>query len=190
MPVGMHCHNIPMGPTLIVVSGPPGAGKTTLAHALAAAIGCPAICRDEIKEGMAYATPGFTAGPGDELTQRTLPVFFGVLNLLVRAGVTTVAEAAFQDHVWRPRLEPLRGLVEFRLVHCVIDPPVALARIARREREDPLRRVHHDPRTPAERETAHRAFRPVGVDAPALEVNTTDGYRPSFGQILSFIQKP
>jgi deoxyadenosine/deoxycytidine kinase len=35
-------------PTLVVVSGPLGAGKTTLAHRLAGAIGCPAICRDEI----------------------------------------------------------------------------------------------------------------------------------------------
>ncbi|WP_433685874.1 zeta toxin family protein [Nocardia sp. CA-119907] len=32
-------------PTLVVVSGSPGAGKTTLAHALATRVGCPAICR-------------------------------------------------------------------------------------------------------------------------------------------------
>jgi hypothetical protein len=32
---------------------------------------------------------------------RTLPVFFGVLELLLRAGVTTVAETAFQDKVAR-----------------------------------------------------------------------------------------
>jgi broad-specificity NMP kinase len=30
-------------PTLVVVSGPPGAGKTTLAHAIARAVGCPAV---------------------------------------------------------------------------------------------------------------------------------------------------
>jgi tRNA A37 N6-isopentenylltransferase MiaA len=44
-------------PTLIVVSGPSAAGKTTLAHRLARRIGCPAICRDEIKEGMVLNTP-------------------------------------------------------------------------------------------------------------------------------------
>ncbi len=46
-------------PALVIVSGPPGSGKTTLAHEIARAVGCPAICRDEIKEGMAHATPGF-----------------------------------------------------------------------------------------------------------------------------------
>ena len=67
-------------PTLVVVSGPAGSGKTTLAHTIARAVGCPAICRDEIKEGMVHTTPGFVAGPGDELTARTLPVFFAVLE--------------------------------------------------------------------------------------------------------------
>jgi predicted kinase len=176
-------------PTLVVVSGPPGAGKTTLAHRLAAAIGCPAICRDEIKEGMAHAVPGFTAGPGDELTRRTNPVFFAVLDLLLRAGVTTVAEAAFQDHGWRPGLEPLLGLARIRVLRCHVGADVAAARIARRAQDDPLRRAHPAPRGHAEREAAHRAFRPVSIGAPALEVDTEDEYRPSFGQILSFIGK-
>ncbi|HEV7707307.1 MAG TPA: AAA family ATPase [Asanoa sp.] len=61
-------------PTLVVVSGPPGAGKTTLAHAIGREVGCPVVCRDEIKEGMAHATPDFVAAPSDPLTMRTLPV--------------------------------------------------------------------------------------------------------------------
>src|ERR1700753_476346 len=72
-------------PALIVVSGPPGSGKTTLAHEIARAVGCPAVCRDEIKEGMAHACSGFAPGEGDELTERTLPVFLGVLRLLAEA---------------------------------------------------------------------------------------------------------
>lgn len=176
-------------PTLVVVSGPPGSGKTTLAHQIASALGCPAISRDEIKEGMVHATPGFVPAPGDELTMRTLPVFFGVLELLLAGGVTTVAEAAFQDHVWRPRLESVRSLARIRIVHCVVDADVAFARAVRRGRDDPLRRAHADagPGDAAEQHRRHHAFNRVSVAAPALEVDTTDGCRPGLSQILAFI---
>ena len=176
-------------PTLVVVSGPAGSGKTTLAHEIAKAVGCPAICRDEIKEGMVHTSPGFVAGPGDELTMRTLPVFFDVLALLLSAGVTTVAEAAFQDQVWRPRLEPLRSLARFRVVHCVVDADVAFQRSLRRRAENPRRRAHADPdrAEAAEHALRHNAFDRVSVDAPWIEVDTTDGYRPGLEEIVGFV---
>ncbi len=176
-------------PTLVVVSGPAGAGKTTLAHRLGLAVGCPVISRDEIKEGMVHASPGFVPAAGDGLTARTLPVFFGVLELLLRAGVTTVAEAAFQDRVWRPRLEPLRGLAELRIVHCMVDADVALQRIRRRRAGHPLRRAHVDStaRYDATQRLDHDAFDRVSIDAPQIEVDTADGYRPGLDEIVAFV---
>jgi predicted kinase len=166
-----------------------GSGKTTLAHHLARAVGCPAVCRDEIKEGMAHATPGFVAGPGDELTVATLPVFFGVLELLLRAGVTTVAEAAFQDKVWRPRLEPLQGVARLRIVHCVVPAEVALRRTQRRGRQSPPRLAHADPGPgeAAEQARLHGTFGWLQMDAPWIEVSTTDGYTPALPEIVTFI---
>jgi predicted kinase len=189
---------VPPLPTLVVVSGPAGSGKTTLAHAIASAVGCPAISRDEIKEGMVHATwgpaapgraaPGFVARPGDELTARTLPVFFGVLELLVRAGVTVVAEAAFQDHVWRPRLEPLLGLAKLRIVHCVVDGDLAARRILRRTQDNPSRRAHADLHPESSR--LRRTFNRLSLDVPSLEVDTTDGYWPGLDQIVAFVNDP
>jgi hypothetical protein len=46
---------------------------------------------------MVHATPGYAPEPGDGPNLRTLPTFSGVLELLLRAGVTTLAEAGCQD---------------------------------------------------------------------------------------------
>ena len=172
-------------PTLVVVSGAPGTGKTRLAHALATAIGCPAVCRDELKEGMVYTHgPTFAATPGDELTQRTFPLFFSVVRLLLEGGVSVVAEAAFQDRVWRIGLEPLLPVATLRVIRCHVPDDTARARRVTRMQE-PQRRAHDDadPRvvTPS-------AFAPISLAAPSLVVDTTSGYVPDLERIVSFVR--
>lgn len=170
-------------PTLIVVSGPAGSGKTTLAHAIAKVIGCPAICRDEIKEGMVHAVGSeFVPGLGDLLTQRTLTAFFALLRLLLEAGVTTVAEAAFQDHVWQPNLEPLAGTARLRVVHCRVDPAVARQRVASR----PDRSAHADA-TVLDDARYFEDFKPLSLRAPSVQVDTSGPYRPSLDDIAAFV---
>ncbi|HZC27804.1 MAG TPA: AAA family ATPase, partial [Actinopolymorphaceae bacterium] len=179
-------------PTLVVVSGPGGSGKTTIAHEIARAVGCPAICRDEIKEGMVHATPGFVPAVSDPLTMRTFPTFFGVLQLLLDAGVTVVAEAAFQDRLWRQGLAPVAALADLRIVHCVVDAAVAHARMMRRTTDNPLRRAHvdgHEQVDVDERRRAHVAFDRVSLDVPTLTVDTSDGYNPSLQEIVTFINR-
>ncbi|MGY3518777.1 MULTISPECIES: AAA family ATPase [Micromonospora] len=176
-------------PTLVVVSGPSGAGKTTLAHLLARRIGCPAICRDEIKEGMVHAAGDFVAAPTDELSLRTLPTFFEVLRLLLTAGVTTVAEAAFQDRLWRPGLQPLLGIADVRVVHCQVTAQAAFDRVRRRQDENATRRAHADAYL-GDRQThalGHRGFQPVRLAVPEIEVDTSDGYRPGLDEIAAFV---
>jgi predicted kinase len=179
-------------PTLVVISGPPGTGKTTLAHALAKEIPCPAICRDEIKEGMAHAQPGgFQGEQGDPLTVRTVPLFFEVLRVLLAGGVTVVAEAAFQDRLWRPSLEPLTELAQLRVVQCHADHAVSFERVVRRSADsEHHRRAHGNSTLGKQAEDWARAFDSfdrVSIAAPSIDVDTNDGYVPGIPVIIDFV---
>lgn len=169
-------------PTLILISGPGGAGKTTLAHVLARTISCPVISRDEIKEGMVHATPDFTASPGDELTRRTFPVFFDALGLLLRAGVTVIGEAAFVGSVWRPQLARLVRPAMLRVIRCHTEFEARLAR-----RRGRVRTAHADAQTLADRGQPEDCFEYLDMECPTIDVDTTSEYQPSLATIVAFI---
>ena len=125
-----------------------------------------------------------------------LDAFFDTLALLLGRGVTVVAEAAFQHHVWAPRLEPLSVLAQLRIVRCEVAPEVARARHIERGLADPARERFHDDRGVRIARSGEdwRALpigthEPLRMDVPTLIVDTTDGYRPAFDGIVAFARE-
>ena len=137
---------------------------------------------------MVHANPGHTPTPTDPLSVKTFSTFFAVIDFLLGEGVTIVAEAAFQDKLWRPGLTGLTNLGEIRIIKCNVDVDLALERRQRRFAEDPLRRAAHGDQT-TDGGGAMTEFVPVSLPVPSLLVDTTDGYDPGLKDILAFIDE-
>jgi predicted kinase len=176
-------------PSLTLITGRPGSGKTTLARSLSQAIRCPLISRDEIKEGLVNS---LATSPTDDTQRHANDVFFETLELLLNRGVTLIAEAAFQHKIWSPRLASILPISITRIIVCSVDPHLARSRHIQRSLADPQREhFHADPAVQAAREGRQfpiGEYDPPKFNVPTLLVDTTDGYRPPIEQIIAFTQ--
>ena len=181
-------------PSLILVGGPPAAGKTTLAHRIAQAIPCPAICRDEIKEGLVFTQGGGKPVWGGPISAKTIQTFYKTVHDLLQAGVTVVAEAAYMRERSDQDLLPLISISTPRMLHCTISSELALERFIRRAKEEASKRASH-PDTEVVKALGDGSlslddFGPLDLSIPMLTIDTTDGYDPSIEIMLDFIHNP
>lgn len=179
-------------PLLVVVTGSPASGKSTLAHILADKVACPLISRDKLKEGLLntlQTTHTQLDKPVDLLIYES---FFETIDLLVSKGISLIAEAAFQDKLWRPKLLSLLDKADVKIVICASNPSLLKSRFANRLRINPDRERYHGDGSLHVRHEAFTAlienYQPVKMDVPTLEVDTSENYRPAVEEIVRFIR--
>ncbi|MBI5706943.1 MAG: AAA family ATPase [Armatimonadetes bacterium] len=171
-------------PLLVLVTGRPGSGKTTLAASLVEELRSPLVSRDRLMEG-ALRTLGLDLAEDPKLAQSICDAFFAEIELLTRNQISAVAEAAFQHKVWAPKLEPILGLADLRVVICELSPEAARVRCQERLRQDPLWVRYHPSADALDRLIA--TYDPPKLDAPTLHIDTSRSVGALVQDVVHFL---
>jgi len=185
---------------IVLITGRPGSGKSTLGRELSQKLRLPFLARDDVRGGLL-----FSAGAWSESVERipsgeeAVSLFLELVELLARGGASCVVEYVVRAN--RPeelsRLMAAGDCVAI-MTHC----DRALDRFADRNRCDPLiankallAATGYDS-VDAHTTNAIERMRQVERDMllqfpfPLLEVDTTDGYAPILPEVLEFAVGP
>jgi predicted kinase len=173
---------------VLIITGAPATGKTTIGRRLAADLGLPLIGKDDIKE-ILFDTIGWK----DRAWSRHLAVacyrlMYYVIEQQLAAGESIAVESNFDRERSTPAFVSLQSRYPFRAVQvlCHADGAVLMERFVARDRSGARhpghidRDAYHD----VEAVLARGRIEPLALDGPIIEVDTTDPQAVDYDALL------
>ena len=154
---------------LVVMSGAPGTGKTTVGAALGDGLGLPLVSLDAIKETLADL---LGIRDGDETWSDTLGDAAADVVFRLSERTPVIAEGWWRGERRERATDVFAGGVE---VFCRCEPRLAEERMRERQRAD-RHPIHRDVINPSLLDSAAQVaagVRPLGLGGPLVEVDTT-----------------
>lgn len=179
-------------PVVVLVSGPPGAGKTTLARRLGPALGLPVLSRDDLKETIFDAIGWSDREWSKRVGAASWELVFLLMERMLAAGTSVLVESNFvPEH--RERLADLRRRYPFTPVevYCFADGATLAHRFHARRESGERHPGHGDPEAPVTADAAalwitHR-HPPLGITEHVVRVDTGDPDAIDLGGIVDRI---
>lgn len=170
-----------MQPTIIIFTGLPGTGKTTLSRKISLQLGLPLIAKDDIKEIMydeiGWSDKAFSA----KLARATLGIMDHVTEQHLKNELSIILESNYSPKLANEKFQSWQkryGCVIVQII-CRTETDVLARRYYKRQHTD-RHPGHNDSGTPAsykinfEHRLANEEDQPLDVNGPVRIIDTTN----------------
>ena len=169
-------------PLLVLISGAPGSGKTTLAKLLAERTGLYHVERDNLKLGIEFTS---RSDPKDR-NKTVVPIYLELLFQLLKLRVSIIADASHYQGKSEADLQRYGNIATVVNIHCR-----AANHHERAQKRDTIR-VSAQPEwlseyTPKYTAAAPQTINPIAHGYTVLEVDTSEGYKPTIDVITDWL---
>lgn len=179
-------------PFVVIVNGPPGAGKTTIGKRIALDLALPFLSKDDIKESL-FDTLGWKDRDWSrKVGYASIVVMFNVTEALLAAGKSLVVESAFHTEFDTPRFRELRSKYGCTLLQLYFEAneDVLLERFRIRAGSDKRHPGHGDGAIVEELRLRLEGgtYSPLDVEGRLITVDTTDFATVDYRGVLKAVQ--
>lgn len=180
-----------MTPKIIIVSGLPGAGKTTLGRKIARKLGFPFFHKDGIRE---ILFENFSQSQTDDtksIQAASYDVLYAIAREIVSAGDSAVLESNFEEQFDTPRFLALQEKFNCTLIqiYCQIDEKVAFNRFKERAQRGDRHPSHSTHQTFESFKKSLLDNRQYHLKLPGITVDTTTLEGVNLEEIITKIEQ-